>query len=60
MKLLVTIGTDALDWLVGGRPNVAFDWSIGSANELRLAAARVDVTLKFLEAELDPWLATTF
>ena len=29
-ELLVTMGTDALDWLPGGRDSVAFDWFLGA------------------------------
>ena len=35
-ELLVTMRTDALDWLLGGDANVAFDWLLGFSIELTL------------------------
>ena len=61
-ELLVTIGTDALDWLAGGRPSVAFDWLLGTPNELLLVAAKLvdpNVTVNVFESDLDPWVAIT-
>ncbi len=60
-ELLVTIGTDALDWLAGGRDSVAFDWFPGASIErklLRLVAAGLGVTINVFEAVLAPWEAT--
>jgi len=62
------MGTDALDWLLGGGTNVAFDWLLGFSIELTLLRfvlscfvliANALVTLNGLEAELDPWVAVT-
>ena len=47
--LLVTTGTDALDWLLGGGINVAFDWLLGASIELTLlrvlVVARLELSL---------------
>ena len=54
----MTIGTDALDWLAGGRDSVAFDWFPGASIErklLRLVAAGLGVTINVFEAVLAPW-----
>jgi hypothetical protein len=56
-ELLVSVGTDALDWLAGVRPSVTFGWLLGSPKELRLVAA--SVTLNISDADLDPWVALT-
>ena len=51
----MTIGTDALDWLAGGRDSVAFDWFPGASIErklLRLVAAGLGVTINVFEADI--------
>ena len=64
-ELLVAIGADALDWLLGGRTNVVSDWLLRSPNELtlfRVVAANgvgVGVTSNVVEAELSAWETTT-
>ncbi len=61
-ELLVTIGTEAMDWLFGDAVDVAFDWLLRDSIErklLRLVAERLDVTINVFEAELAPWVART-